>query len=95
MDPSGEVLQVLRELRDSLNELVLTMKANHDWSEKRYEDAKKEREPDLNLWRESTLYYIGRHERLRRVSIAAMIFLGILLPLCAVVLILGFAGVFG
>ena len=97
MDPSAELLQLLREIRDGQHELLLTMRA----IENLYENDKKEREPDLKLWREATEYTIGRHdrylrsqERLRRVGIASCVILFVLMPIMIVVMILGFSGVF-
>lgn len=97
MDPSAELLQLLREIRDDQREFLAAIKA----MEKRYQDEKKEREPDVALWRESARYSIGQHERqllaqerFRRVGLASCVILFVLMPIMIVVMILGFSGAF-
>ena len=104
MDPSAELLQLIREMRDDQRELLVAIKAmekRHQEMENRYQDEKKEREPDAALWRESARYSIGQHERqlaaqerLRRVGLASCVVLFVLMPIMIVVMILGFSGVF-
>lgn len=77
MDPSAELLQLLREIRDSQRELLTMMKAWDERAEKRYAEY----EPK---WRESNEIYLRQAEAYarqqqigKRVGIVCLVFLGI------------------